>query len=116
MNGQDKTMIPDLTADDLKRLANQKEYGTIQHYFRVLRGWKGWELAVFYSEALASLKDLIFEDEEIKFLTANWIHVMENRNEVPVNRTKRALLAGFLVFPWHILVSKHGSNQSSLQP
>ncbi|MBV9690894.1 MAG: hypothetical protein JO202_14445 [Ktedonobacteraceae bacterium] len=91
---------PCLSMDDLLALVaenknGQPNYGVILKYFRMQMGWKGWELAQFYSEALGA-EGL---EEETKLVTKQWIYMMENQNMVPVDQKRRRILAKLLDIP-----------------
>jgi hypothetical protein len=73
----------------------QPNYGAILKYFRLHTGWKGWELALLYSEAL----DAEGLEEETKLVTQNWIYMMENQNMVPLDEKRRWMLATLLDIP-----------------
>lgn len=95
-----KRMKEPLTMNDLFLLVAEKKngkanYGAILQYYRVLIGWKAWELALFYSEALKSEG---IEDEG-KLITPSWIYMMEQQNMVPIDKKRRWLLARLLDIP-----------------
>jgi hypothetical protein len=73
----------------------QPNYGAILKYFRLHMGWKGWELALLYSEAL----DAEGLEEETKLLKEQWIYMMENQNMVPLDQRRRWILAALLDIP-----------------
>ncbi|MBV9708925.1 MAG: hypothetical protein JO125_16140 [Chloroflexi bacterium] len=89
-----------MSMDDLLALVTehkngQPNYGVILKYFRMQMGWKGWELALLYSEAL----DAEGLEEETKLVTEQWIYMMENQNMVPLDQKRRWVLAKLLDIP-----------------
>jgi hypothetical protein len=87
--------MEDLLALVAEHKHGQPNYGAILKYFRVQVGWKGWELAQFYSEALGA-EGL---EEETRFVTEQWIYMMENQNMVPLDQKRRLVLARLLGIP-----------------
>jgi hypothetical protein len=81
----------------LTRVAEVKNgrpnWGAILHHFRLQMGWKGWELALLYGDAL--------EEEELEQepKMASWIYMMENQNMVPLDEKRRWVLATLLDIP-----------------
>jgi len=87
-----------LTIDDQIQLAQAGNYGSIMHYYRLQTGWKAWELALLYSEALREeTPDEL--NENMPLITASWIYMMENQNMVPTDKKRRWILARLLDIP-----------------
>ncbi|MBV9689760.1 MAG: hypothetical protein JO202_08600 [Ktedonobacteraceae bacterium] len=89
-----------MSMDDLLALVaehknGQPNYGAILKYFRMQMGWKGWELALLYSEALEA-EGL---EEETRLIKEQWIYMMENHNMVPLDQKRRWILATLLDIP-----------------
>src|SRR5579884_1368503 len=85
-----------LSLDELSGvLAEEKNgrpnYGAILRYFRLLMGWTAAQLASLYSEALG------LDDDHL--ITPNWIIIMENQNQVPLDEKRRWILARLLNIP-----------------
>jgi hypothetical protein len=101
--------------EDLLALVAEHKYGqpncgAILKYFRLQMGWKGWELAQFYSEALGA-EGL---EEETKLIKEQWIYMMENQNMVPKDEKRRWILATLLDIPPALFGLESASPQGRL--
>jgi tetratricopeptide (TPR) repeat protein len=92
---QKKVKWQELPFDDLLRLSAEKQYGAILRYYRVKMGWKAWELAMLYGEAVRGEQI----EDDVEAVAENWIYMMERQNMVPQDEKRRWILARLLDIP-----------------